>query len=137
MAFETALKAVITSDSTLNNMIGGRVRPISAIQNETRPYIAYEFTDSEDPSPTFSGPSNWERDTFDMVIVTDTFSECENITPQVKRVCDGFVGTIQGVRIAPMRFQSKSDIQQERIEGKENPIYVRMMTFRAQHRVAI
>lgn len=137
MAFESALKAIIKANTQLNTLIGGRVRPLNAVQNETRPYLAYEISDSEDPSPTFSGPSNYERDTFDIVIVTDTYTECENISPVLKNVLDGYRGTIANTIVKPIRYDSKTDIQQERIEGKENPIYVRMITFRALHRAAI
>jgi hypothetical protein len=133
---EGAIKSIILSDGDLAARIGGRVRPITGVQGERRPFVAYEITNAEDPSPTHGGPSGVTRTAFDLVTVADTYADVAEITADVRRIVEGYTGTTNQVQVFWVRSDGETDIEQAPATGEGKPPYVRSQSFRALHKSA-
>lgn len=131
MSVEGAIKSIITADATLNALVGGRVRPLTGVQGETRPFLAYEITATDDPSPSHSGASGFERASVDVVVVTDTYASAVEISANAKRVLDGHSGTNNSVTVHWLRYVDQTDIEQAPAGGEGKAPYVRSQSYTA------
>lgn len=131
---EDAIVKLLTEDASVSELAGDRVRPLTGAQGQQRPYIAYEIDDGESIVYLNGDVSEWERGSFTLANVADTYDDCAALSRATKRRLRAVHGIINGIRLAPCRFESESDIEQQPQPGTDQQVYVRTQTYRVQYR---
>ena len=103
-------------------------------QDDIQPRIAYQVTGDESID-TYSGPSGYSTATVEVDCIADTAKGCATLSANVKRVLDGYSGSIGGVYIVPSVLKDGSDIEQALIEGTEQVVYLRTLSFEMLYRL--
>ena len=132
MGLEQSIKSTLAGDTTVNTLVGGRIRPLAAAQSDAPPYITYHLT-ANDRLMTFGGPSAYGTATVEIGIFASTYAATVALSAEVKRVLSGIQRTTDTVRLTSF-FESEDDIDAGNVPGTETPIYWRTQTYRVLHR---
>lgn len=100
---ENAIYSRLHTDSDVLGVVGDRIYPDFATQNQTFPQIIYAQIDSQSSNAMRTASS-----LFDTRIQVDSWAktkpEARDLANKVRTSLDGFIGTILGVRIWGVQF---------------------------------
>ena len=100
-----AIYSILTSDSDVNALVSGRVYPQIAAQGAAFPFVVYLLT-NVGPSDTKSGVSTLDEVRYDIVVAAETYAAAADLTEKVRTAIDRYSGTVAGVDIDSVQFQS-------------------------------
>lgn len=91
---------LITSDSTINNIINNKLYPIIIPENVENPVVVYERTGNKDYNKDSSLPTA----TIELTILADSYAESLNIASAIDNLLDGYSGTVNDTLIRNCRL---------------------------------
>lgn len=100
-----AIYSILTSNSAVNALVSGRVYPQIAAQGAAFPFVVYLLT-NVGPSDTKSGVSTLDEVRYDIVVAAETYAAAADLTEKVRTAIDRYSGTVAGVNIDSVQFQS-------------------------------
>lgn len=100
-----AIYSILTSDADVNALVSGRVYPQIAAQGATFPFVVYLLT-NVGPSDTKSGVSTLDEVRYDIVVAAETYAVAADLTEKVRAALDRYSGTVAGVVIDSIQFQT-------------------------------
>lgn len=100
-----AIYSILTSDADVNALVSGRVYPQIAAQGAAFPFVVYLLT-NVGPSDTKSGVSTLDEVRYDIVVAAETYAVAADLTEKVRTAIDRYTGTVAGVTIDSVQFQS-------------------------------
>lgn len=100
-----AIYSILTSDADVNALVSGRVYPQIAAQGASFPFVVYLLT-NVGPSDTKSGVSTLDEVRYDIVVAAETYAVAADLTEKVRAALDRYSGTVAGVVIDSIQFQT-------------------------------
>jgi hypothetical protein len=108
MKIGNAIKNILQADSTLNALIGTRIRPITGGQSPTLPFVTYRIL-GVDPVNTMDGPAQVDVTDVELTVFSEKYIEMHNIADQVRSVLDHYCGTAEGFIIDHCYYQGQRE----------------------------
>ena len=102
----------LVTDSTISGYVGNRIFPsayINDTSNHQVPYITYQKV-SQDPNNTKNNASEYDYFVYQINVIHDKYSETVIIGEQIRSVLDYLSGTISGVQVDKIFFESSTDV---------------------------
>lgn len=132
---EQGIRDALAADSTVAGMVSARIRPLIGSQDDVQPRIAYQVTGDENIG-TYAGPGSHGTATVEIDCIGDTFKQSLTLSDAVKSVFDHQAITTATIRISFGKLTDETDVEQALIEGTEQPVYLRTLTFEFLYRAA-
>lgn len=133
MGLEAAILTAVKTPAVVA-IVGDRVRPLAAAQADARPFITYQVTGRGSDQTLADGPCAYKRGTFELGLYADTYAEVIALADLARDRLDGLGVTAGGVEL-DTEYEDETDTEEATPEGTSDPIYVRVLTFRALYRV--
>lgn len=110
---EEAIVALIKSQSPA--IAGGRIYPVVAPQNATYPLITFEKISGERVR-ALEGPLGRARPRIRFHCWAEKYADAKTLANQVRRLLDGFAGTVSGVQIDSSTLDSEQDLYEDQVD---------------------
>jgi len=132
MSLEKAVRAVLTSDSTVSSLVASRVYPMRRPQGSALPAIVYSnvFTEQNQSVATQSGI---RRTRLSVDCISSTYGGVKTLRDAVESALVNYSGTGSGETIYSLRLESAVDLDQENIPGSQFGAFRVVMDFIAWH----
>ena len=98
-----AVYNILTNDSALANIVGAKIYPELAQQDQATPYVVYTVAISE-PSGTKQASSSLDEQSVTVYGVSPNYSECMDIGIAVRAALDRNGGAFAGVQVQTIDF---------------------------------
>jgi hypothetical protein len=98
-----ALYYLLTNDSPISAIVGTRVFPEIADQEQTKPYVVYNIR-SNDPSDVQAGPSALDTASVEVNCYAPTYSGAIDLSDAVRTCLDRRSGTYSGVNVQSIQY---------------------------------
>ena len=99
----------LVNTSAVTALVGTKICPIKAGQNDTYPYIIYESI-SKPSLDTKEGNSGWYQMRFQLSMLATTLLSVQNIAEQTRLALDGASGTIAGFTVQNIIIADERDL---------------------------
>jgi len=99
----------LTEDATVSGLVGTKVYPDKAPQDQVAPYVIYQ-TLFVDPKDTKDGASELDFENVQIDCYSTSRDEAETLAEAVRTSIDRFSGTQTGQAITSVRFLTKQTI---------------------------
>ena len=108
-AIEISLVSLLESDGEVSGLVDSRVYPATITQSASLPAITYQqITGPRDE--TMSGPSGLVESRWQFNCWARTYGESRFVADAVRRVLDGYRGTVNTIVIQRIQFEDEGDI---------------------------
>lgn len=121
-----AVYNILTNDSALANIVGTKIYPELAQQDQATPYVVYTVAIS-DPSGTKQASSSLDEQTVTVYGVSPNYSECMDIGIAVRAALDRNGGAFAGVQVQTIDFD-RADVSWE--DGHKSYVIEHVYTMR-------
>lgn len=108
---ETALYAIIIGDATVYSLIETRVYPNIIPQGADMPAVTYQQI-SGVRDHAFSGPNGLVSARFQINCWSDSYSEARQLSEAVRKLLDGYSGTVNTREIQSIMLENEGDMPQ-------------------------
>ncbi len=108
MNIEDAIVSLVTANAGVTALIGKRLYPGVIPQDAILPAAAYQVS-SEGREYTQDGPSHIVRPVFSFTFDARTIGEARAVAEAVRKVLNGYRGTVGTVKIAYITMNNKFD----------------------------
>lgn len=99
----------LVNTSAVTALVGTKICPIKAGQNDTYPYIIYESI-SKPSLQTKDGNSDWYKCRFQISMLATSLASVQAIAGAVRTALDGASGTIASFTVQNITFEDERDI---------------------------
>lgn len=99
----------MVNTSAVTALVGTKICPIKAGQNDTYPYIIYESI-SKPSLDTKEGNAGWYKMRFQLSMLATTLLSVQNIAEQTRLALDGASGTIAGFTVQNIIIVDERDL---------------------------
>jgi hypothetical protein len=103
-----AVYNILTNDSALALIVGAKIYPEIAQQDQAAPYVTYTV-DISDPSPTKDASSSLDEQTVTVYGVSENYAQCMDIGIAVRAALDRNGGAFAGVQVQSIDF-NRADV---------------------------
>lgn len=138
---ESAIVHELGKDAALAALIGSRISPNHAGQDQAMPRLVYRIVSREGVRRIQDGPRNLVRVRLQLDVYSDTFSEVISVSDRVRRLLDGLSGTLgpsgSTVVVDSIALEDHDDQAERAQDGGAGTIHRRSMDFMIWHREAV
>lgn len=113
---ETAIYELLTSESSITDMVGDRIFPSSKLENYPSPYIQYFLIGGGRERP-MEGRSNCMRPIFKFICYAKTQLEVVALADNLIALLEGYTGTLNGIDIMDGVIKVEGDLTIDQFSG--------------------
>lgn len=99
----------LVNTSAVTALVGTKIRPLKAADNDNYPYVIYESISSPSEQ-TKDGNAQWYKMRFQLSMLATTMSGVNLIAKEIRTALDGASGTIAGFSVQRITFEDERDI---------------------------
>lgn len=101
--------ALLNNDSGVGALIGTKIRPIKAAQDDDYPYLIYEGI-SKPSLQSKDGNAKWYKMRYQLSMLATSLQAVQNIAEAVRVALDNQSGIIAGFTVQAITFEDERDI---------------------------
>lgn len=105
---EAVLRSALLADATLAASIGTRVYPVIAPASASLPFVTWRRAGIQ-RSQTLGAPMGVPRLSVEFSIYAATYEACREVADGMRRVLDGYGGTVDNVVVRQVSLEQESD----------------------------
>lgn len=105
---EDAIFTLLSTESTISDIVGTRIYPLFAEQDEPLPHIIFQQI-SGNRDHTYDGASGFTQSRYQFTCLATTYKGAKALFEAVRMFFDGFKGTVLGVEIQANLFSNEID----------------------------
>ena len=122
------LRLKLVADSTVTNLVGSRIYPLTLPQGVTLPAIRYQrITGTSDPH--LGGTTGLAVATIQFDCVGTTYAKAEQVRDAVRESLEAYRGTVNGVKITSVRATNHSDFFDAPVHANDVGFYQLMSDY--------
>lgn len=125
---EGALYYRLSNTSGVTDLVGTRIYPNEAPQNDPLPRVIYTV-ESQDRGHAMSGADGIPSCLF-WIDCEGSYGQTVSVSEAVRAAMDGFKGAVSGFNVRGAFLEDQEDIPNYPIHGEEKALKVRRMTWR-------
>lgn len=107
---ETGLFALLSADSNLEQLIGGRVYPVIVPQNSAVPHVCFEQTGREGNDPTVCNVSTSVQKEYEISSRSKSYFEAKEVADAVRVILNNFSGLMGETAVDRVLLQNEQDL---------------------------
>jgi len=120
---ESAIRAILISDSDTNDLVSGRVYPYLRQQGATFPAIVYEL-DTTEPEQGMGGYLSLTRATLTVNCIAETYSGAKDLASKVRTALNGYTGTSDTVVISSLVHDNDTGSIEDSVIGNDRGVSI-------------
>lgn len=101
--------ALLNNDSAVGALIGTKIRPMKAAQDDDYPYLIYESI-SKPSLQSKDGNTGWYKMRYQLSMLATSLSTVQSIAEAVRVALDNQSGTIAGFEVQNITFEDERDL---------------------------
>lgn len=133
-SLEKSIRETLLTDAAIVGMVGDRVSPLSAHQDDQRPYLTFSVERERGFHTLADGPAEYVRATVELGIYADDVIDVAELSENCRALLDGYGGTVAGVEW-DAELDEENEIEEGYIPGTDQLAFGRIQRYSVLYRL--